>query len=155
MHGYSSYRLPVRQPLDSTGPRSTVGVDFGKSRRPDINKGSSYRSCRLSARQPLDRASPDRRPTAISEDPTCLTDTFRYLSDACVRRASREDTCHSQIASEQCLTILSPYRAGSDIATPVQPTSSLCCRARHRHVCPLCPSFSHVVATSSPPWTGR
>jgi hypothetical protein len=95
------------------------------------------------------------RPQINGSHPYRKTPDVRQIpSDICQTLTSRGDRCRIQIPSEPPLTDSLPCRRGPDMATPVLPTSPSCCHARHHHVRPPRPSFAHLAATSSSPWTG-
>lgn len=108
------------------------------SGNPDVRwlmKAGGKGSCKLITRQPLDREPPDRRPSSISEHPTRLTDTFRYLSDAYVTRGQ--------------LSRPNPIGAAPDSLFTVQEGS------RYGDTCPAhvlvplpCTSLPHPLASS-------
>jgi hypothetical protein len=151
---YTSCRLPIRLPSDRARSRSTAEVDFGKSRRPRVIQSRCYRSRKLGARRPSDRPPPDPRPLCISEGLTCLTDTFRYLSDAYVRPASAQGHASSfdciGASPDNPFNVQDPFRYGD--TCPVHISAPLPCTSLpHLLASPLI--SRHLSATSPPPWT--
>jgi len=153
---YPPCRLTFRWPSDQASSRSTAEVLFGPSRRPHDNRRLCYRPRKSAFRRPSDRPPPDQRLLWISEGLTCLTDTFRYLSDAYVRPASaggHASSFHCIGASPDSPSdVQDPSRYGD--TCPVRISLPLPCTSLPR---PLAsPIISRQLsATSPPPWTYR